>query len=211
MKLSLKQKEILHGTILGDGYLQPTGKRNARLRIEHSAVRKSQKEYIEWKYQELKNIFQQPPIMITRVHPLTKKINVTLRLQSHSSPYFGDLRSKFYRDGKKILPKNFDSILHSRRTFAVWYMDDGYYDQRDHSAHLYLPRFQQDENEHCIQTLKKIYGLDPKVYCRPDRKSCQLNFTGEQSKKLFLIIDPYLIPIMKYKSPNHPHTSLLTP
>jgi hypothetical protein len=56
--VSKKQREILIGTILGDGYLQKTGKRNARLKLEHS---EKQKDYIFWKYEELKNLMQDRP------------------------------------------------------------------------------------------------------------------------------------------------------
>ena len=40
IKLSLTQKQILYGTILGDGYLQKTGEKNARLRLEHGEKQK---------------------------------------------------------------------------------------------------------------------------------------------------------------------------
>src|SRR3990167_10219321 len=42
-----KQKSVILGSILGDGFLQQTGKNNARLRLEHGL---KQKEYLIWKY-----------------------------------------------------------------------------------------------------------------------------------------------------------------
>lgn len=45
-KLTSKQKEILLGTLLGDGVLELNG-RYPRLRIDHS---EKQKAYVEWKY-----------------------------------------------------------------------------------------------------------------------------------------------------------------
>ena len=56
--ITKRQYEIILGTIMGDGYIQMTGKKNARLRFEHS---EKQKDYINWKWQELKNWMQDKP------------------------------------------------------------------------------------------------------------------------------------------------------
>lgn len=205
MKLSQQQKAILYGIVLGDGYLQKTGKQNARLRIEHSA-KPHLKSYINWKYSMLRNLFQVRPIEISRIHPTTKNRNNTFRLQSHSSPYLGKLRNAFYPKGTKCFPENLDLFLSSKRTLAIWYMDDGYYDRHDKSAHLYLPQYNQKDLKRCVDVLTRIHGVTPKWYCRADRKACQFNFTGDQMRKWFRIIDPYLIPSMKYKSPTTPLT-----
>lgn len=48
------QKSLIIGTILGDGYLRIVpGRENAFLEINHSF---SQKEYVDWKFEKLKNI-----------------------------------------------------------------------------------------------------------------------------------------------------------
>ena len=48
------QKSIIIGSILGDGYLRIiSGRNNAFLEINHSI---KQKEYVDWKYLNLKNI-----------------------------------------------------------------------------------------------------------------------------------------------------------
>ena len=70
MKLTKRQKQIIFGLLLGDAYLQKTGKKNARLRLEHS---EKQIAYINWKYEKLSNIFQHKPKKISRKHPITKK------------------------------------------------------------------------------------------------------------------------------------------
>lgn len=70
ISLSKDQKSILFGITLGDGYLQSTGKNNARLRLEHSY---KQKEYLFWKVEKLHQLFQGKPVYLERVHPLTKK------------------------------------------------------------------------------------------------------------------------------------------
>ena len=47
-----RQEDLVIGMILGDAYLQKTGKQNARLRLEHSIM---QKAYLEWKISQLEN------------------------------------------------------------------------------------------------------------------------------------------------------------
>jgi Ni,Fe-hydrogenase I cytochrome b subunit len=74
-----RQKEILIGTILGDGYLQKTGKRNARLKLEHS---ERQRDYLWWKYEQLRNLMQDKPKRIERYNPIWKRTYVYYRCQS---------------------------------------------------------------------------------------------------------------------------------
>ena len=101
--LSKEQKSILIGTILGDAYLQKTGKKNARLRLEHGY---KQKEYLFWKVEKLNKLFQGKPKYIERIHPITKKTYCYWRHQSQTTPYLGRLRGIFYPEGKKKIPKD---------------------------------------------------------------------------------------------------------
>jgi hypothetical protein len=204
MKISTTQKEIMHGMILGDAYLQKTGEKNARLRIEHSA---KQKDYVDWKYNQLENIFQSKPKKLVRDHPKNQRQNTYYRLQSNASPVFGKLRSLYYdKNSTKIIPSSIDQILSRPLTIAVWYMDDGYYDRRDKSAHIYLPKYSEDQLDQLVKAFKQ-WGINPRTYCRPDRKACQINFTGKNKEKLMSIIQPYLIQAMRYKSPLDPVTT----
>lgn len=202
MKISVRQKRILFGMILGDAYLQKTGAKNARLRVEHS---QKQECYINWKYEQLIDLFQRKPKQIARIHPLSKKKYHYLRLQSHASPYLGKLRRAFYNDqGARKIGDNLGKFLKSRLTLAVWFMDDGYYYKRDKSAHIYLPFLSQGDFIKLLDVLEKNYSLQPKYYCRPDKKGCQLNFTGKQKDLLFKLIRPYILECFNYKLPLTP-------
>jgi hypothetical protein len=118
--VSKRQREILIGTILGDGYLQKTGKRNARLKLEHS---EKQKDYIFWKYEELKNLMQDRPKRIERFNPKWGKTYVYYRCQTHSMPLLGRYKRYFYDEGgKKKVPENIEKLLRSPLSLAVWYM-----------------------------------------------------------------------------------------
>ena len=201
MKLSKKQKIIIYGLVLGDGFLQKTGKKNARLRIEYSA---KQKEDTYWIYHSLENLFVDQPQKISRQHPKSKQIYHYYRLQSQSAPIFGKLHSKFYQNGKKIVPLYIDELLMYKLTLAVWYMDDGYYDKRDKSAHIYLQKLTLDSQRRLLECLQKNFGLTAKIYCRPDRQACQINFTGKAKDRLVELIRSYVIPEFNYKLPSNP-------
>jgi hypothetical protein len=56
--LTKRQEAVLLGTILGDGFLQKTGPKNARLRLEHGA---KQKEYVVWKGAQFPKLFLAKP------------------------------------------------------------------------------------------------------------------------------------------------------
>lgn len=195
-----RQREILYGIVLGDGFLQKTGKRNARLRLEHSS---KQKDYIFWKYHELKNFFQCEPKLITRRNPVFKRTYSYYRCQSNSSPIFGKMRRKFYEGSRKCIPENISVYLKTPLTLAVWYMDDGYYYERDKCSYIYLPAYPENELNLLVKTLRKNFDLRAKVLIKKIRYPC-LYFGVDETKKLMRIISGEIIDTMRYKTPQNP-------
>ncbi len=197
MNLSLRQKSVLIGTILGDGYLQKTGKENARLRLEHGF---RQKEYLFWKVAELGNLFQGKPKYLERVHPISRKVYKYFRHQSQSTPYLGKLRKIFYQDNQKRIPENIDKFLYSPLALAVWYMDDGYYYQRDRCAYLYLGRVSEKDAENARRAVEKKYNLFVKILNKK-QKGYALYFPRAEVDKLKSIISVYMLKEFNYKLP----------
>jgi len=196
ISLSRKQKSILFGTILGDGYLQKTGKKNARLRLEHGS---KQKDYLLWKVDKLKNIFQGKPKYLERIHPITKRKYCYWRYQSQSTPYLGKLRKLFYPDGKKRIPEKLEKYL-IPTTLAVWYMDDGYYYLRDRCSYLYLGNVTQKEAEIVSQVLLKKFRLLARV--KKKKKGYAIYFPPKEVKKLKTLIKGQIISYFNYKLPS---------
>jgi hypothetical protein len=200
MTVSKKQKEILIGLVLGDAYLQKTGKRNARLRLEHST---KQKDYIFWKWDSLANLMQDRPKKLERFNPVFKKKHAYYRCQSYASPVFGKLRRWFYDEKGKKIPENFKTIFKAALSLAIWYMDDGYYYDRDQSVYIYIPRFAPASLELLLNALAQNFGLKPKVKIKKKRHFC-LYFNVAETKKLLQIIKDHIIPSMQYKIPQTP-------
>lgn len=201
IKLSLRQKQILFGTILGDAYLQATGKKNARLRLEHSD---KQKDYIFWKYRELKNLFSAKPKQIERYNPIFKRKYIYFRCQSNSTPYLGKLKKMFYGNGKKIIPENIDQLLNSPLTLAIWYMDDGYYYGRDKVSYLYLPEYRARDIVNIQMILKNRFSLVTCCHLKKKKKGFCLYFPVKETSKLIEIVEPHIIKSMRYKIPLNP-------
>lgn len=193
--MNKRKKAILLGMILGDAFLQKTGKKNARIRLEHSA---KQKDYILWKGSQFPEFFQGKPKRITRFNPIFKKKYTYFRWQSNSSPEIGKYRQKFYRNGKKIIPQELPKLFKESLSLAVWYMDDGYFYRRDKMAYIYLSKFSQKEIEILLKTLKDNFALEAKVK-KKKRGNLVLIFNTQETQRLIDLIKDFIIPSMRYK------------
>lgn len=199
MKLSKEQKSILVGIILGDGYLQRTGKKNSRLRLEHGA---KQAQYLIWKTNLLKPLFNGKPNYLKRVHPINKKTYFYVRHQSNSSRLLGKFGEKFYKNGIKTIPDDLAKILTSPLSLAVWFMDDGYYYQRDRCGYLYLGNVSRNEAEIVKQVLLDNFLVKTRVLKK--KKGFAIYFSPSEMVELKKVIEPFLLEDFKYKIPLDP-------
>lgn len=195
MKLTKQQTSVLIGTILGDGFLQKTGEKNARLRLEHS---QKQKDYVLWKGNIFGRLFQGKPNYLERIHPKSKETYKYCRWQSSAGPAFGKWRKYFYPNGKKIIPNDIGDFLTEPITLAVWYMDDGYFNKIDRNSYIYLGRVTHIEAEISREAIQKNFGIEATVYDKKN-KGFALFFGAAETKKLHALISPFVIPSLQYK------------
>lgn len=182
---------------MGDSYLQSNGT-NARLRFEHSL---DQEDYLLWKFNFLKNIFQESSIVrINRIHPINKREYRYIRCQSKTLPELKDIKDIFYKNGKKIVPADLQKYLAEPISLAVWFMDDGYYYQRDKCGYLYLGNISEKEAKICTNALKQNFNLEVKVLRK--KKGFALYFSRLEMLKLKDVISNYVIPLFSYKMPH---------
>ena len=189
-----RQKDVVIGMILGDAYLQKTGKQNARLRLEHGI---SQKAFLEWKISLLKNYFQSKLQMLIRENTIWKKTYQYVRIQSLSSSELGKLQRIFYKDSKKIIPNDFYKIFTSQLSLAIWFMDDGYYYHRDKIAYIYIPNYDKESKQHLLSALRINFNLHPQI--KQKTKGHVLIFSVSETEKLIGLIKHFIIPSMQYK------------
>ena len=195
MKLNKWQNATIAGSILGDAYVQATGKKNARLRFEHGG---QQKSYLFWKVKELQPLFSGTPRYLERKHPISKATYSYWRHQSFSNELLGRWRKFFYPKGVKCIPKTLARVLTEPVALAVWYMDDGYYYPKENSSYLYLGRTSQVEAKRAQCALKRNFDLSPAIADKK-RKSFALYFSPKQTEKLHRVVSPFMLPMFAYK------------
>lgn len=120
LKLSLEQREVLVGLLLGDGCLETrNGGHTYRLKIEQS---KAHESYVLL----LHSLFAEWTLSPPRVRVVNSRghisENIAFGTVSHQGlSFYGD---QFYLDGVKRVPKTIDQLL-TPRGLAFWFMDDG--------------------------------------------------------------------------------------
>ena len=179
------QKSLIIGTILGDGYLRIVpGRKNAFLEINHSF---SQKEYVDWKFEKLKNICNSGPI--------ARKCNgnrIAYRFYTKQYPELTEIYNYFYKDGEKIVP---DNLKLDALALSVWFMDDG---SKCGKSNFYL-NTQQFSKDNQIKLLNCLEKLDLKANLNKDKIYFRIRFLNSSINKLKELLKENLIPSMYYK------------
>src|SRR3989338_7408256 len=145
-------------------------------------IGQKQKEYLLWKVEVFKLLFQGKAKYIERIHPISKNKYGYWRHQSQSTPYLGHLQKIFYLNGKKEIPKDLEKYL-SLKTLAVWYMDDGYFSKRDRSSYLYLGKVTKQVAIITSRVITKLFNLSNAILDKK-RKGYVIYFSPRSVKRL---------------------------
>lgn len=178
------QRSLIIGSLLGDGYVRiMKGRKNAFLEINHAF---SMKEYVDWKYEMLKDIVISPPKM--------RKGNghrVAYRFFTKQHPEITELFKLFYKNGKKVIPDfKLDPI-----SLAVWYMDDG---SKCGTSSYYLNTQQfnlRDQNK-LIKYLQKL-GIESRL--NKDKKYKRIRMIMSSIPIFINLVQEHIVPSLQYK------------
>lgn len=193
--LTHRQREILVGTLLGDGHLETLNHgRTYRLKIEHSI---KQRDYVEWLLKEFRSWIH------TGMYGKLKyeKEYVGFNTYTHGALRF--YAQQFYSDGKKNVPKMINKLL-SPLSLAVWFMDDGSWKSNRHKTYIiHTLGFNKDELMLLQDTLRKKFNVETALH-RQKQKYWRLYIVSEYAETFRKIIEPYvsLIPSMQNKLGN---------
>lgn len=183
-RLTQTQRSLIIGSILGDGYVRIVkGRRNAFLEINHAF---SMKEYVDWKYEILKDIVISPPKI--------RKGNgnrVAYRFFTRQHPEITKLFHLFYKNGKKTIPDfGLDPI-----SLAIWYMDDG---SKCGTSSYYLntQQFNLVDQEKLIKNLAKL-GIQARL--NKDKIYWRIRLLMADVPKFKEMVQINIIPSLKYK------------
>lgn len=189
LELSSIQRDVLVGTVLGDGSLKisRSGKA-AQLQICHSF---KAKEYVFWKQQIFKNwVFAEP-----RYHQINNSL--IFRTVSHSLIF--EYMKLFYRDRIKIIPQNISDILKSALSLAVWFMDDGNGYLKNNAFRISTYAFGLEGNLLLKECLSKNFGLDVNLWKDSKGYQIYIPINNGSAIKFRQLVEPYIIPRLKYK------------
>ncbi len=188
-----EQRDIVVGTLLGDGSLVETFSRN-NLRLQVAQC-DAQKSYVLWKYEALKSFVLTPPKY--------QSINNSWHFRTISHPEFTELGRIFYRDRTKIVPKDIASFL-SPIGLAVWFMDDG----ANHGSGYLLntQSFTRAECEHLCKALNDRFGI-AHTTLHKDHGKWRIYIRSASRKRFCEIVIPLISPEMMYKLKNPVETT----
>ncbi len=184
--LTQEQESLIIGALLGDGYMRVMeGRKDAFLEINHSI---RAKEYVDWKFKILENICISPP----KERSSGKDGRRAYRFFTKQHPQLTKILNAFYENKRKTIPK--DLVL-TPLSLAVWFMDDGS-KSRKYDMYLNTQQFSLEEQKRLLHALRKK-GL--KARLNKDKKYYRIRFLKESVGRLNEIIEPHIVPSMRYK------------
>ena len=183
LDVSDKQFQILIGCLLGDAYITKLGK----IQIEQSD---KQKDYLNWKYQELASISYGYPKEVIRFDKKDNRVTKSLRFWTRQ--YFRNLRDKFYQGKQKIFPIDLADWT-TPLTIAIWYMDDGCYSS---NRCIFSTESFDDLSKNALVEKLKSFNIQTIL-----KRNGKLEIRKNSFKKFFELVKPYIHPSMYYKLP----------
>lgn len=193
--ITKRQKNIIIGSVLGDGCLEFNGYRGTRLQIKQA---KKNKEYVFWLYCELKNL--------CRSAPKQRKDTMQWYFSTRALDCLTNMQKIFYQNGMKVVPDKIGSLLSSSLSLAIWYMDDGSLDYRkkDHySFSLSVDAFKKNDVIRLKNILKNNFDLTVSIQKPRSRQKRYFKlYIGASDRDNFLyLVQPYLLKCFFYKKP----------
>lgn len=186
IKLSLAQKEVLYGTLLGDGWLETTTHgATYRFGFKQKLV---QQQYVDHVYNKLENLCGSYPINNGTDSQFKTLTLSCLRFYGHQ--FYG-------HHHKKKVPKLIHRWL-TPRVLAYWFMDDGYKDKQ--TILLCTDGFEKKDVQRLCQALKRNYQLD--CWLRKNRSNWRIYIASSTYDLFYCLVEPYILPSMMYKLPN---------
>lgn len=186
--LSALARDVVCGTVLGDGHLNA---KSAHLFIAHS---EKQAAYARFKAQLLKEINPQIQELTVAAVAGGEPGYLVVHVRTHAHRALGVLRRQFY-GSEKVVPGWISNEL-NERMLAVWFMDDGYTrirpGGRQPIAEIATVGFNDDDLQVLLRGLDRL-GLPAKAL------RGRLYFDVPTTKELSRRIAPFVPPSMRYK------------
>jgi hypothetical protein len=205
------KRGILYGIALGDGSLHKRKEGNCTLQFTHS---EKQKDYAEYKAKKVNSLLGGKKNQVNWYTTRTPYGKITYGKYGKSHKYCNQMRRVLYPYGKKTYTRKVLDFLNPEG-IAFWYMDDGGLSKsfRKHketgeitgcSCEMRFSTYCTLEEIECIiEYFKEVWGIQGKQRYSKKHGTYYLAFGSKESKKLELLIKPYIIESMYYKLPSN--------
>ena len=192
LNISLIQHNILVGTLLGDAYLEPKGKKpNYRYVFNQ---KKEKKDYVQHIYQIFHDWCSKEPQTAKSGKNIRGDITEFYYIKTCTHPKFDLYANQFYKKNKKIVPMKLQDWINSQ-VLSYWFMDDG---SKTNKAYiLNTQNFSLNQQEYLVEILQKKFEI--KISIHKDRSNYRLYIPTCSSEKFTNIIKPYILPSFEYK------------
>lgn len=196
LKLTRQQRSLVVGMLLGDGHLETQDRgRTYRLKVEHSII---QREYVLWLYEQFKNLVCTPPQKKKKL--LHGKRYTSYFFSTYSLGTFRFYAKQFYAGHKKIMPKLIEKLINPL-ALAIWFMDDGSYKSGHHKTYIiHALGYSKKDLELISRVLQKKFDIEVQMHKQYNRY--RLYVASNSAARFRQLIEPYVIPSLKYKLGN---------
>ena len=196
MDLPPEAQSVIVGSLLGDGYLTPSGS----LQIEHCL---DHADYVFWKYEMLRGVAGRWPRTIERLDSRTARTYRSVRFYTKS--VLKQFRTVFYRNRRKIVPISIGSLL-DPMAVAVWFMDDGGRGARTPRGLVFnTSGFSWVEQVLLQSVLRDKFELEASIHTIGS--GFQLYVRSRSFIRFSELVSPHLVARMRYKLPIDPVTT----
>jgi len=211
LSLTPKEKQIVLGTLLGDGVLINREK-GPSMRITHSI---KQFEYVKWLWEQLPNLkWQNSQVNVTCLCQKPYQLNgreykpQIAWFETRKHLFFKYLKGLLYNNSaRKIVTRKYLNLL-DPQGIAVWWCDDGqcnviYQNGNPLSrvGFLWTSGFSKEENHVIQRWFRNVWGIECTVKQQQQNKKINyyLRFNATNLKRLVKLIKDYVPECMKYK------------
>lgn len=190
------EKALLIGMAIGDGYIRLQQSGRGCLQITQC---EAQEEYVEHKRDLIHSIIGGRKPKITR----SKYTEFTYFRFTKTHRYFRVIHRWLYPGGKKKLTRKLLDKLNAQ-AIAIWYMDDGSLKalKQNGKIHAFNIRIATcfKEKEEAQMVIDYFYEVwDIKFRHMKDKDYHSIRCGTREARKFIKIVEPYMIPCMKYK------------
>jgi len=194
-------KEILYGTLLGDGYIFGNDRYTKRFGFFQS---EEKKEYVEYLAKLLETRFKKINILKKNAKERwNAKIQYGFQI---GDKYFNHLQKVFYKRKRKRVTQKILSSL-TPLSLALWWMDDGTRDWRNRSMFFETQGFDRQGNERLQQCLKRNFRIRTSITSDGRNRGCRLYVPVEQARRLSRLISPWIVTSFRHKLTATPVTT----